>query len=222
MHTKIFRKKTDRQTFLYINSERPKSWKNSIPYSQALRIKRIYSTKKDFYHHSRELKERFLKQVYDQKLVDEQLEKVDKLVRDDLLQEKDQEQQRPKRILLILTYSRFLPNLTAVVCKNWNILQTNENLRELFKEHPITAFKGNKNLKEIIGNTRIENGKVKKFNIPPRTGKCTPCLSGTRTLCCNQVLTTNTFMSQQTKRTFNIFFNLNCKSEYTIYLMECI
>ena len=35
-------------------------------------------------------------------------------------------------------------------------------------------------------------------------------------------MTTNTFMSQQTKRTFKIFFNLNCKSEYVIYLLECI
>ena len=80
----------------------------------------------------------------------------------------------------------------------------------------------NKNLKEMIGRTRIENGKVKKFNISARTGKCTPSLSGPRTLCCNQVLTRNTFMNQQTKRTFNIFFNLNCKSKYVIYLMECI
>ena len=73
-----------------------------------------------------------MKQGYDQKLVDEHLEKVDKLVRDDLLQEKDQEQQDPKRIPLILTYSRFLLNLTAVTCKNWNILHTNKNLPELF------------------------------------------------------------------------------------------
>ena len=51
-------------------------------------MKRICSTKKDFDHRSRELKERFLKQGYDQKLVDEQLEKVDKLVRDDPLQKK--------------------------------------------------------------------------------------------------------------------------------------
>ena len=163
-----------------------------------------------------------MKQGYDQKLVDEHLEKVDKLVRDDLLQEKDQEQQDPKGISLILTYSRFLPNLTAVVRENWNILQTNKNLRELFQEQPITAFKRNKNLKEIIGSTRIENGKVKKLNIPSRTEKCPPCLSGTRTLCFNQVLKTNTFMSQQTKLTFNIFFNLNCKNKYVIYLMECI
>ena len=86
LYTKKFRKKTDRQIFLNINSEHSKSLKNRIPYSQALRIKRICSTKKDFYHQLRELRERFLKQGYDQKLVDEQLEKVDKLVRDDLLQ----------------------------------------------------------------------------------------------------------------------------------------
>ena len=41
------------------------------------------------------------------------LEKVDKLVRDDLLQEKDQEQQDPKRIALILTHNRFLSNLNS-------------------------------------------------------------------------------------------------------------
>ena len=29
-------------------------------------------------------------------------------------------------------------------------------------------------------------------------------------------------MSQQTKRTFNIFFNLDCNSEYIVCLMECI
>ena len=59
-----------------------------------------------------------MKTSYDQKLIDEQLGQVDKLVRDGLLQEKDQEQQDSKRIPLILTYNRFLPNLTAVACKN--------------------------------------------------------------------------------------------------------
>ena len=103
MHTKIFRKEADHQTCLNINSEHPKSSKHSISYSQTLRIKWIYSTKKYFEHHSKELKWRFLKQGYDQKLVDQQLEKVVKLVRDDLLKEKDREQQDPKRIPLILT-----------------------------------------------------------------------------------------------------------------------
>ena len=56
-------------------------------------------------------------QGYDQKRDDQQLENVDKLVREDVLQGKDQEQQDSKPISLILTYIRFLPKLTAVVRK---------------------------------------------------------------------------------------------------------
>ena len=144
-----------------------------------------------------------MKQAYVHKLVDEQIEKVDKLKRDDLLQEKDKKQQDPKRAPLIFTCSQFLPNLTAVVHKTWNILHTNKKLRELFQEHPITAFKRNKNLKAIIGSTHIENSKGKKFYIPSRRGKCTSCLSGTRTLCYKQVLTTNTFRQNK-----NLSFSL--------------
>ena len=107
LDTKTFRKKTDCQTFLNINSEHPKSLKNSISYSQTIQRKKLSSTKKNFDHHSRELKERFLRQGYDRKFIDEQLEKVGKLVRDNVLQEKDQEQQDSKRIPLILTYNYF-------------------------------------------------------------------------------------------------------------------
>ena len=107
LDTKTFRKKTDCQTFLNINSEHPKSLKNSISYSQTIQRKKLSSTKKNFDHHSRELKERFLRQGYDRKFIDEQLEKVGKLVRDNVLQEKDQEQQDSKRIPLILTYNNF-------------------------------------------------------------------------------------------------------------------
>ena len=41
-------------------------------------------------------------------------------------------------------------------------------------------------------------------------------------LCCTQVLNTQTFTSQQAKRTVNIFHKLAWKSQYIIYLIECI
>ena len=84
---------------------------------------------------------------------------------------KIKKQQDPKHIPLIFTYNQFLLNLTEVVPKNWNFFQTNKYLWELFQEHPITAFTRNKNLKEIIECTHIENPNVKKFNIPSRTGR---------------------------------------------------
>ena len=52
-------------------------------------------------------------------------------------------------------------------------------------------------------------------------GKCTPCLANNRTLCCKQVVYTTTFRSNQTNRIFQIYHNLNCKSKYVIYLVEC-
>lgn len=67
----------------------------------------------------------------------------------------------------------------------------------IIPRHLTTAFKTNKNLKEIIGGTRIENDKVKKFNISSKIEKCTPSLSRVRNVCCNQLITTSTFMSQQ-------------------------
>ena len=35
-------------------------------------------------------------------------------------------------------------------------------MKEIFKHEPITAFKQNKNIQEIIGLHWIENGRVKK------------------------------------------------------------
>ena len=103
-----------------------------------------------------------------------------------------------------------------------------QTLRELFQEHPITAFKRN-NTKQIIGgNVHVSKmAKLKKSIFPLEQENALHVYrwgwgGGARTLCCNQVMATNTFTSQQAKRTFNIFFNRNCKREYVIYLLECI
>ena len=42
--TKIYRKETERQKYFHSYSEHPISLKNSIPYSQVLRVKRTCST----------------------------------------------------------------------------------------------------------------------------------------------------------------------------------
>ena len=67
-----------------------------------------------------------------------------------------------------------------------------------------------------IGTKLIENGKVKmKF-----TNKIAN-LANNRTLSCKQIVRTTTFRSNQTNRIFQIYHNLNCKSRYVIYLLEC-
>ena len=84
------------------------------------------------------------------------------------------------------------------------------------------AFKRSKNLQEIIGGYRVKQGKIFKKSLVRLNGKSMPCSSTRPSLYCTQIVNTQTFMSQQTKRTHKIFNKLTCKSQYVIYLMECI
>ena len=47
LETTIYRKQTDRQNYLEARSEHPKLLKDSIPYSQALHIKQICSSRQE-------------------------------------------------------------------------------------------------------------------------------------------------------------------------------
>ena len=115
-----------------------------------------------------------------------------------------------------------MPNISNIVRKHWSILNISRTIQGLFQEEPITAFTRNKNLKELIGSNCTKNIKVKRAKNTFSRGKLCPCLSKTGNLCCRQLTSTTTFTSQQTKRKFKIHHKVNCKSEYIIYLMECM
>ena len=187
-----------------------------------MRLKRICSSTSDFNHYSNELKERFIQQGYCSQLLTNHIQKIEQLDRTELLKEKSSTTTNEPRIPLLLTYNRFLPNISNIVQRNWSILQINKDLREVFQNAPITAFKRNKNLKELIGGNKIENNRVKKADNTTKQGKCSPCYVNNRTMCCKQVKTTTYFKSLQTNRSFKIHHTVNCTSEYVIYLMECI
>ena len=168
-----------------------------------------------------ELQERLVNQVYYKKSIDKHFSKVKTIDRNELLKEKTQDKETQNKTQLVLTYNRYLPNISNIVRKHWNILNISGTLQGLFQDEPITAFKRNRNLKELIGSNSMENGKVKRAKNTFTIGKCSPCLSKTGNLCCSQLTLTIIFISQQTKRKFKIYHKINCKSEYVIYLTEC-
>ena len=69
------------------------------------------------------------------------------------------------------------------------------NLKKVFENKPLLAFRKNENLRQLIGGNKIE--KNKKL--------LTTNKSNSRTLCCKQVVKTEHFKSNQTNRTFRIF-----------------
>ena len=52
-------------------------------------------------------------------------------------------------------------------------------------------------------------------------GSCKPCFGSTDALCYKHFITTESFRSNTTQKSYKIFHHLNCKSKYAIYLMEC-
>ena len=62
--------KTDRQTFLNINSEHTESLKTSISYTHFIKIKRISLKTTEFEYRLQELKERLVNQGYNKKSID--------------------------------------------------------------------------------------------------------------------------------------------------------
>ena len=106
--------------------------------------------------------------------------------------------------------------------RNWNILEINTEFHGVFQITPMIAFKHRKNLQKIIGGHTVKPGKVFKKSLDILNGRSVPCSSTRPSLCCTQIVNTQTFMSEQTKRTFNIFHKLTCKSQYVIYLLGCI
>ena len=138
--------------------------------------------------------------------------------REDILTQNNE----PKyRILLTFTYSRTLPNVNEAVKKQWNILKINNTFKDLFPEPPIMCFHRNKHLKDFLWTKTIVNNKVQEVKLPNRKGYSTPCHSKTGNVCCNQAKLTDKFSSRVTRKKYNIYNKLGCKSSYLIYLMEC-
>ena len=218
--TKVYTKPTDRQAYLHRNSAHPSHLKKSIPYGQALRLRRICSDLNEFNEASKNLKSRLENRGYKEEEIMKQITQARIRNREELLQYKPKE--ATTRIPFILTYNPQLPNAKEAINKHWSILQINPNMQNTFKEKPIMAYRRNKNLGDILGQKNLKNGKViRKQDITGRKGGCSPCHTRNDNLCCKQVQNTSTFRSWKTKKEFKIFHRVNCKSKFVIYLLEC-
>ena len=88
LQTTIYRKETDRQNYLDARSEHLKLLKHSIPYSPALRIKRICSSQQELLSHTARMINQFQKRAYDRALIEQQISKANLQDREQLSKEK--------------------------------------------------------------------------------------------------------------------------------------
>ena len=85
LETKLYRKESDRQAYLHRKSEHSESLKQNIPFSLALRLRRICSTNNEFQD---KIRNKLIERGYKQQEINEGIEITKTLDRKKLLEEK--------------------------------------------------------------------------------------------------------------------------------------
>ena len=101
--------------------------KDSIPYSQALHIKRICSETSEVIKNLKDLKDAFIRRGYHSKILDHHFERAMNVDRKMLLENKEKTSTQGN-LPLVLTHNKTLSNIKNVIDKHWHILSINENL----------------------------------------------------------------------------------------------
>ena len=217
--TKLYTKETDTHNYLHRKSVHPEKLKRTIPYGQALRVRRICTMEQDFDASCIEMTHAFMKRGYPQKEVTTQIRKAKDVPRDTALTSK--EKAKLTRIPLVLTYNPTLPPVMDSIKKHWHILQTDPALRETFKDLPMTAYRRNKNIGDILNSNTLVNNQVKRKSSGKSQGKCRPCHTNNRNMCCNHMKSCNSFKSAITNKVYRIFHDVTCRTKMVVYLLEC-
>ena len=150
----MFTKPTDTNQLLHRTSRHPGHTKKGIPYSQALRIRRICSEDRFFDRRVGELKGWLVNRGYKEEEVDQQIEGVRSCDRVGLLnrQKKDRSD---GRVPLVLTYHPALNKVYDILRESSNVLLVDQKHKELFQNKVFLSFRRAKYLKEQLVRAKL-------------------------------------------------------------------
>ena len=129
--TDLYLKLTDTHQYLQRDSCHPGHCKQSIPYSQTLRICWICSEKWDYLQRTEELKGCLFNRGYNKNDVQHQINRMKELSRDALLLLKKRTNSPLDWVLLIVTNHPSLPPLKSILVKHSSILGLRESQTSL-------------------------------------------------------------------------------------------
>lgn len=246
--TTLYTKPTDRKQYLSYHSCHPKHIMKAIPYSQALRYRRIITEDEILLTELNSLLQKFTIRGYPLKETKMQIFKVCDLKRLDTLQYKTSLQKREdfKKFTkggaflpLILTYRPEYVfntyNLHKALSVIWNnYIQKDEEFKNTFGNSiPKIVFKKGQNISNILirakyNDTEVDNSHTEtlitclaELAAESSLEYCITKCGVKRCKLCAVIHEGPTFQSSTTLITYYIAENMSCYSRNTIYLITC-
>ena len=168
--TSLHHKSTDTHQYLAAKSCHPRHCNAAIPYSQALRIRRICSSDQDFCKNTNELHHHLVRRGYNSSFIQQQIDRASMINRKDSLDPHVQStNSHPSRVPLVITFHPTLPKFPVLTEKYLPLLHVSPRLKRVFPEKLITAFRRPKNLCDLLVSATL-----KPSNFTPAQGTF-PC-----------------------------------------------
>jgi len=244
IHTKLYIKPTDKKQYLHYSSCHPLHVKKAIPFSQALRYRRIIDVDEVLKESLDNLCTKFTTRGYNDDTVKTNISRALETDRLETLKYRNKEQSSNQ-----YTTGMFLPLIITYCFKYDNIQRSlQSSIHDLWKE---TILK-NEKLKECFGDTFpkiiYKKGPTisdKLINASYRSNADTVAILDTTVeilvelnaeqnltatvskcnrktcKCCLSITTGNSFKSTITNKEYTIAFNMSCNSTDVIYLITC-
>ena len=212
IETGLYTKPTDAHMYLHYNSYHPVHQKKSIPYSQAIRLRRICSTDIRLKEATDRLYKNLTKRGYPKKLVKQAIDRASRLDRKTLLNsEKQPETTENGPIPFIITHNPKNPPISKILTHNRRILASSGDTKYLLDRKFLLVNKRAKNLRQTL--VRTDN---RPPTIPNGSGPCQkPCTT------CPFMKPSTTVICWTTKESIPIHGRFNCQSKNVIYIISC-
>ena len=139
LETDLYVKPTDKHQYLLKSSCHPSHTKQSIPFSMALRLRRICSTDEFFNTRSDALTTHLIKRGYPHRFIKEEIEKVRHIPRSKALETSMKNQSN--RIPFVVTFNPALPNIRRIIFNNLNILRSSQRCKAAFPSPPLISYR---------------------------------------------------------------------------------
>jgi hypothetical protein len=231
LYTTLYCKPTDSHSYLLYSSHHPMHLKNSLPYSQLLRVRRICSRQTDFDQNALMICSHFIKRGYPLEIVQTALLKARRLDRKTLLAPKPSIEPNfgdPKSpFFLISTFSDGTDSLKNIVKKTWPLLGRTNTTEFLFENRVIFGKRRNKNLRDTLVHAKIPEpppdpaqASRRAFNRKCKAQQCRYCpkLNTSGHLFCHKTGRKHTTKTQITCNSNNLIYCIECTRCHKLYV----
>ena len=222
--TSIHYKDTDTHSYLYYTSSHPARCKNSIPYSQFLRLRRICSEDNDFENKSIEMASFFRNRDYPSNVIQRAQERVSAIPRHALISERSDVPDAQPTIPLVLTYHPTNALIKNIMTRNFHLLRDDPDTRDIYEPVRILcSYRRDTNLRDSLVRSHLNTISVSgedRGTFPCGRSRCNTCTHTNASPTINTPGGCITITSRYTCISQNVVYVIKCCTCNRIYIGE--